>query len=440
MNRMVETDLSTLGIRAPGASRLYRFYVLGVLLIVGVFSWVDRQVFAIVLESIKHDLLLSDTQLGLLGGIAFGLFYAAIGLPIAWLADRSNRRNIIAGAVALWSAMTALCGLASGFASLFITRMGVGIGEAGAAPPSQSLLSDYFPPQRRGLALGILYTYVPLGYVVAFATGGWLNQTYGWRWTFSLFGLPGLLLALLVATTVRELPRGSADTIQNREPAPPMLDTVRHFLGCRSLRNIALAGALHGIGAFGASVWMPAYFMRVHGMSSAQIGSALALIMGTAGLAGALTGGYVVDRLVARTGNVRWYARVPSLAALGLIPFTLLMYSTSGSAAALLLYIVPAFLNHVLLGPVTATIQNLVGARRRAMGAAFYLFLVNLISMGLGPFVIGFCSDFFRARYGDDSLRYALLYLVSATSLWASIHFYLASRTLPRDMAAEGAS
>ena len=188
------------------ASQLYRNYVLGLLMTVGVFSWVDRQIFSVLLQSIKLEFSFSDTQLGLLGGVAFGLFYATVGLPIAWLADRFSRRNIIAVCLALWSLMTALCGAAGGFWSLFLARMGVGIGEAGGSAPAQSLISDYFPPERRGFALGVLFTYLPLGFLVAFLVGGWVNEFFGWRTAFAVVGLPGVVLALVLWLTLREPP------------------------------------------------------------------------------------------------------------------------------------------------------------------------------------------------------------------------------------------
>ena len=414
----------------------YRYYILGLLLMVGVFSWVDRQIFAVLLESIKLEFHFSDTQMGLLGGFAFGLFYASVGLPVAWLADKFNRRNIIALALGLWSIMTAFSGMATGFWTLFIARMGVGIGEAGGAPPSQSLISDYFPPHRRAFALGILYIYLPLGFLVGYMVGGWVNQFFGWRTAFLVVGLPGVFLALLLRFTLREPPRGHSENLQHDGLTPSLWSTIRYFLSRPSLRHIPIAGSIHGIGAWGASLWMPAYFMRVHGMTSGEIGTWLALILGIAGSLGTLVGGYVADGIVRKTGDERWYTWLCALSIMFTVPFSFLVYLWPTPVMALLFFIPAALVMHMFLGPVMAMIQNLAGLRRRAVGAAFYLFLANLISMTVGPVVVGLISDYFHARYGDDSLRYAILSLVVITSMWAPLHFYLASRTLREDLEA----
>jgi predicted MFS family arabinose efflux permease len=419
---------------------LYRYYVLAILTLVGIFSWMDRQLFSILLQSIKHDLGLTDTQLGLLGGIAFGLFYAAVGLPVARLADRTDRRTLLAGALALWSAMTAACGLSSGFVSLFLARMGVGTGEAGCAPASQSMVSDYFAPEVRGLAMGVLYTFVPIGYVLAYATGGFLNDTVGWRAAFLLFAIPGLLLAVWIRLTVKEPRRGQSErAAPSASVQPNLLATLRSFLRTPSLRHIPLAGAVHGLGAFGAAVWVPAYFMRAHSMSSFAIGSRLAVLMGSAGLAGAVLGGFLCDRLVSRTLNPRWYMWVPGAFLLFSVPFSLLAFATDNTRLALLFYAVPVFCNHIVLGPIVASMQALVGVDRRATVAAFYLFMVNLISMGLGPLVIGMFSDFFHGRFGNAALQYSLMTLTAVTCAYASLHLFLASRTIAADLQQSGA-
>jgi MFS family permease len=419
-------------------SRLYAYYVLGMLMLVGGCSWTDRQLFSILLQVIKQTFSLSDTQLGLLGGTAFALLNVTIALPIAWVADKTNRRNIIAFAVALWSCATFLCGLAGSYGALFLCRMGVGIGEAGASAPSQSMVSDYFPARHRAMAMGVLLSYVPIGYLVSYSLGGWLNDSVGWRSAFALFGIPGLLLAVLFRFTVREPERGGADfgVARPREvERPAFLATIRYFLSRRSLRHIPLGGAAHGIGMFGAAVWMPAYFMRTYHMSSAAVGLRLAFIMGLAGTVGALSGGHVVDWLVAKTKDVRWFTRSCGLFLLASVPFSIGVFTVGDANTAFLLFIVPSVLNHMILGPVVASCQELAGVRRRTMAAAFYLFLVNLVSSSLGPLLVGMLSDVFQSAHGTDSLRYSLLVLIPATAGWGAIHFLLSTRTVAQDHA-----
>jgi predicted MFS family arabinose efflux permease len=420
------------------ASPLYCAYVLALLVSVGIAGWVDRNVLAALLQSIKLELAFSDTELGLLGGIAFGVFYAAVGLPIAWLADRSDRRSLIAVAVGVWSVMTAACGLAGGFPALFLARVGVGIGEAGGSPSSQSLVSDYFGPERRARAFGVLYLQIPLGFVVGYWLGGWLDGLVGWRLTFMLVGLPGVALALLVRLTLREPPRGHADVVSPAEAASTSLaSTIRFFVAQRPLRYLSLAGAAHGIGAFAAALWLPAYFMRTFAVTGATAGAWLALAYGCGGTAGVLCGGQIADALVRNTQNARWYAWGGSAVIAATLPCTALTYLADAPAVAVAALIVATFLGHMFLGPVAALLQNLAGVHRRAMVAAFYLFLVNLVSMGVGPTAVGLASDRFAASFGSDALRWALFAVVTVSSVVASALFWFAGRSVPRDLRGE---
>lgn len=435
--------------------RRYRGYVLGLLVAVGVCGWVDRNVLAVLLESIKADLALSDTELGLLGGLAFGVFYAGVGLPVAWLADRCNRRSLIAISLGLWSLMTALCGLASSFAALFACRVGVGIGEAGGSPPSQSLVSDYFEPERRASALGVLYLYVPLGFLVGFAVGGWLDELLGWRLAFIVIGLPGVLLALVVRLTLREPLRGGSewpsgqdaraagcvtaagnDGLGEHAPNASLVATLRALWSRRTLRHVPVAGAVHGIGAFAAAVWLPSFMMRTHDLGSAEAGLWMALAYGIGGGLGVVSGGRIADGLVALTGDARWHVWGAAAVILLALPCSILVYTSSSLALALAALFVATLLGHMFLGPVTAVLQNLAEPHRRAVTAASYLFLVNLVSMGLGPVAVGWTSDRFSPTFGDDALRYALLGLTAATSLWSAAHFLAGARTLVADRAA----
>jgi predicted MFS family arabinose efflux permease len=422
------------------ASNARRCYVLGLLVAVGLVGWVDRNVLATLLQSIKLEFGFSDTELGLLGGAAFGLFYAAVGLPVALLADRRNRRSLIAFALALWSVMTALCGSAVGFKTLFLARVGVGIGEAGGTPPSHSLLADLFPPERRAFALGVLNLFIPLGFLVGYASGGWLDEYVGWRLAFVLVGLPGVLLALIVRYTVREPRRGASEPALECGPPPPLFSTLRYFWSRRSLRHLPLAGAVHGIGAFASAVWLPAYFERVFGVGSAQAGVWTALAYGLGGGVGVLVGGYLADRLVARTGDARWYAWGCAAVVAATVPCSALLYLAGRPLPAVAALLAATTFGHMFLGPVMALMQGLAGLRRRAVAAALYLFLVNLVSTGLGPVAVGIVSDALAERLGDDSLRFALLAIVTSTSAWAAAHFFCAARSLRADLAAAGPS
>jgi MFS family permease len=416
-------------------SNAYRYYVLALLVTVGVCSWVDRQIFSVLLQGIKQEFSFTDTQLGLLGGVAFGLFYASVGLPIAWLADRVNRRNIIAVSLTLWSVMTALCGTATGFWTLFLARMGVGIGEAGGSPPAQSLISDYFPPERRAFALGVLFMFIPLGFLTTYLLGGWINENFGWRTAFLVLGIPGILLAGLLLLTLHEPPRGYSENRTQNVPPPSLLATLRYFLSRPSLRHFPLGGAIHGIGAWAAGVWTLPYFVRVHGMNNYDASFWFAFIFGIAGSAGTFLGGYFADSIVHRTGDARWYAWFAGAVILVTVPFQFFIYLWPVAKSALLMLFPAMFIMHMFLGPVTGTIQNLGGVRRRAMAAAFYLFLANLVAMTCGPLITGIVSDTFQAQYGNDALRYGILVPVVVTSIWAATHFFLAGRTLREDLA-----
>jgi MFS family permease len=329
--------------------------------------------------------------------------------------------------------MTTLCGVASGFVSLFAARLGVGVGEAGGTPPSHSLISDYFPAERRGFAMGILYLYIPIGFLIGFLSGGWLDQLFGWRVAFVVVGVPGVAVAILLRLTLREPPRGLADKVVLGADRPSFWSSIRYFLRCPSLRQIPLGGAIQGIGAFATSVWLPAYFIRVHGLSSGEAGTLMAIAYGAGGGIGVLLGGHLADSLARRSGDERWYAWEPALVIALTSPLMLVVLSTSTVSIAFAALLAATTLGHMHLGPITAMMQNVSGVRRRAMVAGFYLFFVNLIAVGIGPVLAGLISDALTAKFAVDSLRYALLAIVPTTSLWAAVHFLLVARTLLAD-------
>ena len=424
-------------------SLAYRRYVLGLLAIVYVFNFTDRQILAILMQPIKEDLLLSDTQLGLLSGIAFALFYVTMGIPIARLADRHNRVNIISISIFLWSLMTALSGFAANFTQLLLARIGVGIGEAGCTPPAHSLLADYFTKEKRSSALSIYSLGLPLGSVLGLMAGGWVAQLYGWRVAFFMVGLPGLVLALMVKFSVREPQRGLADGLQEQKnqigetpdkaaSAPRMGEVLRFLWSNKMFRHITIGTSLLAFAGFASASWIPPFLYRSHGMGLGEIGSWLALLTLVSGVTGTLGGGFMGDRLSKR--DLRWYVWLPVIVLLIGVPFSIAGLLVENKYLALALWVLPTISYSVYVGPVMALIQRLAGIRIRAVTVAIFLFFTNLIGMGGGPLVIGFVSDLTQHYFGDDSLRYSLM--VSAVAItWASLHYMLAARTLVADLA-----
>ncbi len=414
---------------------VYSWYVLALIWGVLLFRFVDLQIISVLLESIRHEFNVSDTQLGLLSGTAFALFYGALGVPMGWLADRYNRRNLIAGCLAMWSVMTAVCGLASSVGWLFLSRMGVGIGEAGGAPPSYSLISDYFPAARRSSIFAVLSSATPCGVCVGMLFGGWANAYLGWRWALAGVGVPGLLLALLIRLTIREPLRGAADRVR-ATASPPFGEAVRYLVRVPSYRHLVLATSVFTMGATGSGIWITSFFIRVHHMPASEVATWLAFIYGGGGVLGTLAGGVLADRLSRRTGDWGWQARLPALTSAAILPLAFFVYLWPHPLAALLVHTGTTFLMHAYMGPAYGTIQSLAGVTRRATAAAINLLASNLIALGLGPLLVGIASDRLGARFGTESLRYSILTIVVVCYSWAAIHFLLASKTLPRDLQA----
>lgn len=411
-----------------------RNYALGLLTVVYAFNFIDRQLLAILQESIKADLLLTDGQLGLLAGFAFAVFYVTAGIPIARFADRSNRRNIVAGSVFIWSFMTAVSGYAQNFTQLLFARVGVGIGEAGGSPPSHSIISDIFPPEKRASAMGIYSTGVNIGILFGFLLGGWLNEYFGWRVAFMVVGAPGILIAIIVRFTLAEPIRGLTEKKVVSAEAPPFLEVVSLLWRRRSFRHMALGAALNAFAGYSVASWSASFFIRSHGMSTGELGTWLALISGVGGAIGVILGGMAADKLAPR--DKRWYMWVPAIAGLIIVPFLAPVYLVSSAYVALTLSIVPGILQNVYLGTTIATTHALVGVRMRALSSAILFLILNLIGLGLGPVVIGMLSDYLNPTYGVDSLRQAMLYVLPPIMLWSSFHFYRAAKTLPEDLAA----
>lgn len=421
------------------SSQSYRHYVLGLLLLGYVINFIDRSILSILLEPIKYELELSDSELGFLGGLAFALFYATLGIPIAALADRWSRVKVLALAMVIWSLMTAICGMASNFIQLLLARIGVGVGEAGASPASHSLISDYFPIETRATALSIYALGIPIGSMIGNFVGGWGAQELGWRATFYLVGLPGVLVALLIWMTLREPPRGLSDAktanavpmIEN-VPAPSMAEVFKYLWAKRSFRHIGFAAGLHAFAGYGAGTWNAPFLIRSHEMPLAEVGGWLALISGI-GAIGTFAGGFLGDRLSDRRGDRRWYLWVSGIATIVMVPFQVVAYMYDGLPTALGCLFIVSIFGGMYLGPSFAMTQALVTLRMRAVASAILLFMLNIIGMGLGPYFVGIASDILEPSYGIDALRFALLLAVIANT-WAAIHYFLGARRLTSDL------
>lgn len=407
--------------------RTSRNYVLGILVVVYVFNFIDRQILAILQESIKADLLLSDTQLGFLGGIAFAIFYATLGMPIARIADRTSRTGVITVCLTLWSAMTALCGLVTSFVQLLLARIGVAVGEAGGSPPAHSLISDYFPPESRATALSIYSLGIPIGTMFGLVAGGWINQFFGWKLAFMVVGIPGILLAIIFRLSVREPKRKS---VSEAAANTSIWLVGMHLWRQRSFVYLSLGAALHAFAGYGLMQWNPSFFERSHGLESGEIGTILALLAGLAGGTGTFFGGWFADKIAHR--DVRWYMWVPLWGLVIAVPFLALAYLAESHVAAFLLLILPTFFGTLYLGPSFAATQSLVPAHMRSVAAAVLLFIINIIGMGLGPQLVGVLSDLLEPTFGIESLRYTLVITV-LFNLFAALFFWFASRTLQSD-------
>ena len=410
----------------------YRSYTLFILTGVYVFNFIDRQILVILQESIKLELDLSDTQLGLMSGFTFAIFYVSFGIPIARLADRGNRRNIIAVSLTIWSVMTALSGSAQNFIQLLLARIGVGIGEAGGSPPAHSIISDLYPPKKRATALAIYSTGISIGILIGFLLGGWIDQYFGWRTAFLVVGIPGVLFALILRFTIKEPPRGLSEKkagVVNQHHS--MKDVFRLLREKKSFRYIAIGAGLAAYVSYTITSWLPPFMARVHGMSSGEIGTWFSLIFGIGSGLGYFMGGYITDRL--STKDKRWYLWVPAIALILAIPLSLVAFFASAKNITMFAIVLPAFLNSLFLAPCIALTHGIVSVRMRALSSAILFFVLNIIGLGLGPFVGGVLSDVLQPTLGVDALRWALSNSVIASVL-SAVCFYAASKSIRKDL------
>ncbi len=403
-------------------SKQYRNYVLLLLMVVYIFNFVDRQILVILQESIKAELGLSDKQLGLLSGFTFAVFYVVCGIPIARWADRYNRVNIVSVSIAVWSAMTAISGFAANFWQLLAARVGVGVGEAGASPPSHSIISDYFPHGERGRALSVYSMGIYIGILVGFLLGGWINQFFGWRVAFLVVGLPGVLMAVIVKLTLREPPRGQMDDGDHADvPESHILVDLKRLWLLRSFRYAALGAGFNAFLGYGSLNFMPSFAIRIYEVPVGLVGTWLALIAGLAGAAGVYAGGHLSDSLGKR--DDRWPYWVPGISTL-LAGVLLLPMMLSGNQNVMWsIYVLVALCQAMFLGPTIAMAHALVGPRYRALSSSVLFFVLNIIGLGLGPLTVGAISDALAPSMGVESIRWAIMSTAVAAVVGAAFYF-----------------
>ncbi|MFL2505299.1 MAG: spinster family MFS transporter [Candidatus Azotimanducaceae bacterium] len=412
----------------------YTHYVLGALTVVYVFNFIDRQILAILAPAIRDDLGLSDTQIGALSGLAFGLFYATLGIPIARLADKYSRVNVISISLGVWSLMTALSGLATNFFQLLIARIGVGIGEAGGSPPSHSLIADYFSPESRSSALGVFALGVPIGILFGNLAGGWINEFFGWRNAFFLVGIPGIVLALIVKLSIKEPPRGYSEETEKPSDQVPFSEVLRTMWSFPSFRYIALGAGTQAFVGYGSIAWMPSFFVRTHDMSTGEIGTALGLIIGLFGGVATIISGFAGDYFGKK--DKKYYMLIPAIAFLIAFPTGAAVFIVDSLFYALLIYTIPVFLVNLYTGPTFGMTQTLAPLAMRASASALMLFIVNFIGLVFGPTAVGFISDTLQASMlmsEVESLRWSLL-SCNVVYLLSFLFYYLASKTIESDL------
>jgi predicted MFS family arabinose efflux permease len=396
------------------------------------FNFIDRQILAILLPAIRDEFGVSDAWLGFLTGTAFAMFYIVLGIPVARYADRHNRRNLIAVAVAVWSGMTALSGMAANFAQLALARIGVGVGEAGCSPPAHSMIADLYPPEKRSTAMGVYTIGISAGIMMAYLGGGWVAQNIGWREALLVVGLPGLVLAAIVRFTVTEPKRGHSEGREALGEQPSFSKTLRFLSRRPSFVHMTVAAGLSSYVGYSVISFLPSFLVRSYGMPVDEVGIYLGLIIGIVGGSGFFLGGYIADHL-GQSNHRRALSFIGVTVLLTAVPYAAMFLSDSWQIA-LLLFLVPAATANVYLAPVLSQAQGLVSLRMRAMASALALLIINVIGLALGPLLTGVLSDVLEARFAEESMRYSLLIVTSIILPWAGWHYIRAGRTIDADL------
>lgn len=435
----------------PLVSPGFRRYALILLLAVYTVNFLDRQIVSILAEPIKRDLNLSDTQLGLLTGLAFAIFYTFLGLPIARLAERSNRVTIIGVSLAVWSGFTVVCGLATNYAQLLLARIGVGVGEAGCTPTAHSLIADYVPKSQRASALAFFAMGTPLGSLLGSSLGGVMSDTFGWRTAFLLAGLPGLLLTAVVFLTLRE-PRKQLSEVararmaETQKTEGSFAATLTYLARKRSFWLVAFGAATLAFIGYGNGAFVYSFYLRNHPQEVAELaghfglksvgflGLVLGILGGVMGVLSSWLGGVLADRAGAR--DIRAYMTVPAVAALISPVFAVIGYLQPTAVGTMLVMLIPGLVGSLWYGPVYASGQSLVPPHMRATAASVLLFIINLVGLGAGPLIVGALSDLFAHGLGmgeAEGVRWAII-ATSCCTLVAAALFWMARKTIREDL------
>lgn len=410
-----------------------RGYLLSLLTVIVAFNYTDRFALGIVLQDIKADLGLSDTELGFLSGIAFALCYSVMGIPIARWADRGNRVAIISLATSVWSAAVAVCSLARGFLSLMLIRVLVGVGESGCVPPSLSLLADVYDRSERARAVSVYMQGISASLILGYLASGWLNQFYGWRAMFVVIGLPGILLAALARFTLKE-PRHAPGAVSSGSETPALLDVARTVGRSKTFRHLLYANAVMWFISYGTMQWTPAFFIRAFDLKTGELGTWFAALYGVGGVLGTYLGGEWATRRAANAEALQLKAMALVIAFSGLLNAFAYMHVLAPMPSLAFTWLGASYLLGALTnGPLFAIIQTLVPSRMRSMATALVYLFANLIGIGLGPWVAGALSDTLAPWLGVDSLRYALI-LLSPGVIWGAIHLWAASKTIDAEI------
>lgn len=408
-------------------------YALAALFVLYIFNFVDRQLLNLFVDDIKAEFGVSDAQMGLLIGVTFVIFYTVAGVPLARWADRGSRTLLITLGLAVWSAMTSFTGLARNYWHLLLARVGVGVGEASFTPSSHSLITDYFPVERRATALALFAAGASAGNFLGNAVGAWIGQNMGWRTAFLIIGGLGLPVALLFRATVPEPPRSLSSGQLAESRRDSVFKVWRYLTSSRALVYLVISASLHGFSSFGSSAWTVALLRRVHELSLTEAGLVMAFGSGIGATVGQITAGRVADLLGKR--DVRWYMYLPAITSIASLPLLLTFLWSWDFWSALLLYMPAAFVSSAWTGPTYAMTQSLAKPHMRAMASALIVLMLNIVGLGLGPWIVGMLNDALAPSLGATAVRYSLMFAIVPHSL-AAIFNLLAARHLVADLAA----